>query len=154
MALMNCKECGHQMSDTAKACPACGAKPDKPVSWVTLVVVGVLAAFMLNAYLSKSPDASAPVEAPDPYAGARWQAATGLVNVLKPALRDPDSLRFEHLLTDEQGDTVCAVYRAKNGFGGYDKRALMVTPGETVTDAGRWNDLCAQALYDMRYAVK
>lgn len=26
MALTKCKECGHQVSKTAKACPSCGAK--------------------------------------------------------------------------------------------------------------------------------
>jgi len=26
MALIKCKECGHQVSDTAMACPACGAR--------------------------------------------------------------------------------------------------------------------------------
>lgn len=27
MAMISCRECGTQMSDTAKACPNCGARP-------------------------------------------------------------------------------------------------------------------------------
>ncbi|MCH7338182.1 FmdB family zinc ribbon protein [Acinetobacter higginsii] len=49
MALINCKECGGQVSTQAKACPSCGAKVKKPtsvVTWIFLgfVVFGVLAA--------------------------------------------------------------------------------------------------------------
>lgn len=46
MALINCPECGHQMSDTAKKCPNCGynLKPVDTKSWtlgVLLVIIGL-----------------------------------------------------------------------------------------------------------------
>ncbi|ENX22472.1 hypothetical protein F892_01714 [Acinetobacter vivianii] len=49
MALINCKECGVQVSTQAKACPNCGAKVKKPTSiftWIILVIVvfGIFAA--------------------------------------------------------------------------------------------------------------
>lgn len=49
MALVKCKECGEQVSTTAKSCPKCGAKPPKKtsiVTWAALVffiVVGYTA---------------------------------------------------------------------------------------------------------------
>ena len=30
MALINCEECGHEMSESAKSCPQCGYIPKKP----------------------------------------------------------------------------------------------------------------------------
>lgn len=39
MALVKCKECGNEVSTTAKSCPKCGAKPRKRTSLVTWVVL-------------------------------------------------------------------------------------------------------------------
>ncbi len=49
MALVNCKECGAQVSTQAKNCPSCGAKVKKPTSKLTwfflgLIVLGVIGA--------------------------------------------------------------------------------------------------------------
>ena len=42
MALVKCKECGSQVSSKAKACPSCGAKPQKTVgTFGGLVVIGI-----------------------------------------------------------------------------------------------------------------
>jgi hypothetical protein len=38
MALVKCKECGEQVSTSAKSCPKCGAKPPKKTSMFTWVV--------------------------------------------------------------------------------------------------------------------
>jgi DNA-directed RNA polymerase subunit RPC12/RpoP len=53
MALKNCRECGQQVSNTAKVCPQCGAKrPVKPntsvFTWAiaVLVVLGVAGALL------------------------------------------------------------------------------------------------------------
>lgn len=50
MALTQCKECAHQISDQATACPNCGApgNPAKPAgkNWLTImafVIVGLIA---------------------------------------------------------------------------------------------------------------
>jgi len=34
MALVACKECSHEISTTAKACPQCGAKPKRTKWWL------------------------------------------------------------------------------------------------------------------------
>jgi hypothetical protein len=38
MALVKCKECGEQVSTSAKSCPKCGAKPPKKTSMITWAV--------------------------------------------------------------------------------------------------------------------
>ncbi len=41
MALINCPECGHQMSDTAKKCPKCGYTINRPqkIKWFSIIGV-------------------------------------------------------------------------------------------------------------------
>lgn len=54
MALIKCKECGHDVSTEAKACTNCGAKPKKPAS-VVQVIVGLFAvAVVLSMFSGKS----------------------------------------------------------------------------------------------------
>lgn len=40
MALVPCKECNHEVSDAAKACPGCGARV-KPASKAWMWIVGI-----------------------------------------------------------------------------------------------------------------
>jgi len=51
MALINCKECGHEVSTSAKACPNCGAsvKTTSTFTWLVLImiVLGVIG-FLLD----------------------------------------------------------------------------------------------------------
>lgn len=52
MALINCPECGNQVSDTAKRCPNCG-RPMNPVNsskiiiWVIAGIFGIIALLVL-----------------------------------------------------------------------------------------------------------
>lgn len=59
MALQVCKECGNEVSSTAKACPKCGAKVPH-TKWWLWVPLGLLGAFfVLAAFLGNSPEAQA-----------------------------------------------------------------------------------------------
>lgn len=45
MAMVKCKECGAAVSDTAKACPACGAaRTPRGTAWKWLGALALLAA--------------------------------------------------------------------------------------------------------------
>jgi ribosome-binding protein aMBF1 (putative translation factor) len=63
MALIQCRECKAQVSDSATLCPACGAPPPKKTSFFTKFVVGsvVLMAFLsfINSKPTESTTASA-----------------------------------------------------------------------------------------------
>jgi hypothetical protein len=52
MALVNCKECGHQISKTANACPSCGAKI-KRTSLLTKIVAGFFVFVLLMAIFGR-----------------------------------------------------------------------------------------------------
>ncbi|ENX60732.1 conserved hypothetical protein [Acinetobacter proteolyticus] len=51
MALINCKECGVQVSTQAKACPSCGAKVKKPTSVLTWIILGLVVFGVFGAML-------------------------------------------------------------------------------------------------------
>jgi rubrerythrin len=50
MALIQCPECNHEMSDTARICPNCGYKAKKSINkkqiivicYVAIVIVGIM----------------------------------------------------------------------------------------------------------------
>lgn len=55
MALSNCKECGKEVSNTAKACPHCGVKKPVPRSEKeTFIGLAILAAIFLVGYVACS----------------------------------------------------------------------------------------------------
>lgn len=57
MTLIACKECGAEVSTTAKACPKCGAKVPK-TKWWLWVPLGLVGAFlMFGAMVGNSPEA-------------------------------------------------------------------------------------------------
>lgn len=54
MALVTCKDCGNEISTSAKACPKCGAKKSKSYTWIWVVLGTLLILFPLP-YLMSSP---------------------------------------------------------------------------------------------------
>ena len=40
-------------------------------------------------------------------------------NAIKARLKDPSSAQFKHVLVNRKGNAACAVWNAKNSFGGY-----------------------------------
>lgn len=49
MALINCKECGAQVSTQAKNCPSCGAKVKKKTSIITWIILGFIVLMVIGA---------------------------------------------------------------------------------------------------------
>ncbi len=63
MAMTACKECKHEISSTAKACPKCGAKMPR-TKWWLWVPLGLITAFLgYGAMLSSTPEGRARSEA-------------------------------------------------------------------------------------------
>lgn len=48
MAIVKCRECGNEISTTAKSCPKCGAKMPKRTSVITWVIAGVMMLLLFN----------------------------------------------------------------------------------------------------------
>jgi hypothetical protein len=62
MALIKCKECGVDVSTSAKACPKCGAKPPRKTSVLTWIMIALFVGVvygMVKASLSPASTSSA-----------------------------------------------------------------------------------------------
>lgn len=68
MALVNCRECGNSVSDSAKTCPRCGAKVKKKSGLLKLLATGVVslvALMTIGGLLSDGSSSSTPQTSPE-----------------------------------------------------------------------------------------
>ena len=159
MALIACGECNQTISTTAAVCPSCGAgrkddlgqlgKP-KRMSGCAIVGVGFAILLGLGAILSSVTPRQAPPPSLDEATRSRQQAAVRAAQSIKASAREPVSITFESILADEQGETVCIVYRGRNGFGGMNLERVAVHDGIGSNRRVDWNRHCAdKRMYDL-----
>ena len=137
MALVNCEECGKQISDKAESCPSCGAKPSKVDVNKTLdsslrrnIFIGFFAVVMIFLVFkeSKPPSETKPVE---PVLSVEAQEAKKLrdaelakqffivlrISSLREEMKNPASFELVEAINLKNG-MLCVTYRATNSFGG------------------------------------
>lgn len=160
MALVQCHECGKDVSTEAKTCPACGAKvrkPPKQVSRQTLFVLGGVVLIMVFASMGANQRKAETEAAKTPEQRAQEQkekdqngrAAIGAV-ALKKAMKDPKSFSLTSALVMADG-TACYDYRAMNSFGAsLPSSAVMLPTGKVLAKeqdgsafTKAWNSRCA-----------
>lgn len=160
MTMISCAECGASVSTNAKTCPNCGvsrrhfaaAQKKRGLPKWLIVIIGLIAFGGVVQALGviQGP----PVAKDNPAAKARSEAVYLAVHDLKSGLRDPGSLSLVSVLVDQPGETVCLIYRARNGFGGLNLDHMVVRAGEASTSPARWNKRCShQSLIDMTFAA-
>lgn len=77
---------------------------------------------------------------------AQFELVFSLTRTLKQRMRDPDSFKIESAAMMSSGD-ICFVYRARNGFGGYNREAAVYQSKKNTFVAGGaaegpFNQLC------------
>ena len=161
MALIKCSECGATASTSAKACPGCGApaktmrkgqsaSPTSKAGWLLLGFTGLLVVGAATSMIGGSPPPQ-PKTAEDLASDKRNRAAYAAVAALKHSLREPDSAVFEKVRVDDAAETVCIVYRARNGFGGMDIGHVLYRGGIPSEKAAEWNRECAHKdMYELK----
>lgn len=159
MPMINCAECGAQVSTKAKACPACGAgqrdiSPKKRggclTALVALLALGVVGS-AVSSFFGSPPKSPAEQAADTKRGGAVYDA----VQLLKSQLRDPESLTIEAAWVDPDGQTVCIAYGAKNGFGGQNRERLVVVDHGGLTTKAAWNKHCTGSdMSDVTFAAR
>lgn len=151
MSLITCHECKQQISSEAKACPQCGAKPQKKGGLgaggvVALTVVGYMAYALTT---GGEPVAKrTPAEA---QGDKELNIAIAAARMLKGRSKDPSSFAVESFLIFPGGDT-CYEYRGKNSFGAVvPGKAVFNPPGTMLSSEmdGRkfiiaWNATCTR----------
>lgn len=176
MALTPCPECGAPISKKARACPSCGATVRR-TNLLTKLLAGLFGITLVISIVAAIDDdeqaqATASAEAQrraalspeqrnaeDQAAQAakaaaelRFQRAHLAAITVKRSLKDPDSLKWEHIYTNDDASVVCLRYRAKNSFGGYVIEDTTLV-GDTFNQTpAAWNAHCAgKQLHDLTY---
>jgi len=159
MALVKCKECSREVSSKATACPGCGVKMPKKTSVITWIVGGFFAVTIIVSIVSANNQSAAKAaRTPEQVAGdakkeAAFQKVAAVLSSIKSAMRDPESIKWESVLANDDSSVVCAMYRAKNGFGGTSVERATYANGKLSTAASAWNKSCAgKTLTDMSHA--
>lgn len=165
MALIDCKECGHKVSDEAKTCPSCGVKVPQPPGRLKILFWGLVIIFTLKAIFggsdtSKSSSQSvsnppAQISEAKKNENKRWDLLHESMKTIKSSLREPESLLVEKALVHLEGKTACISYRAKNGFGGYEKNTAVIANDEAKNATPTLiKKYCADSMVDMTSEAK
>lgn len=144
MALIKCKECGKEISDTVKKCPHCGfankevkEKKDNKTNFIRqyikiiIVIIIVLVVGIIGVVIHNKKDEQDRIQAEiqantltdDEKIGAK------AVNILKSNLKNQDSLNVYEIWyrkTQTSAEQVLIDYSAQNGFGGSNRNVAMV----------------------------
>ncbi|MBU3667662.1 MAG: hypothetical protein FGM53_03885 [Rhodocyclaceae bacterium] len=86
----------------------------------------------------------------------RFKVAYVFMSELKKSMRDPSSFEVEEAWANERGSIVCVQYRAKNGFGGYNREIAVLNGDKISKSANTWNKNCTKNMYDVtgaKYAL-
>jgi|DEB19_MinimDraft_2_1074335.scaffolds.fasta_scaffold95474_1 hypothetical protein len=144
MALVKCKECGAKVSNTAKACPKCGA-PDfiESVQKNSSRIVKYGGAFVAVVILG-----SAMVGTMTRQEDPNSNIARATAESIRTISRDPDSVKIEKMLITPDGSTKCVQYQAKNGFGGTNREFVVIFKGGVSKDLSEWASFCPGSLTD------
>lgn len=141
MALVKCHECNAEISDTAKACPQCGAKLKKPSGCAAKVAIGLVLLIVVSSAVTKC---NAPPEAPkadlskDPF----FQKALAGARALRSSVNNPASFQLEYAFAPG-ADVLCYRYRATNAFNAVVLQHFVVEGSFTSQDVADWNPRCA-----------
>ena len=57
-------------------------------------------------------------------------------------MREPDSVRWQQVATNDDGTIVCVTYRARNGFGGMNLEHATFAKETISTSNAAWNKHC------------
>lgn len=79
----------------------------------------------------------------------RFARTVLVIKTLKSALREPESVKWENILANDDGTLVCVELSAKNGFGGYNKETYAWYKNKITQAASVWNAQCTKPLFDL-----
>ena len=135
MALVTCKECGKQISSSAKKCPSCGAK--LRMGLFGRILLGFAALFVFSVAITgmkksnQAPLTPQEQKMDDQKNEAVKRAWSGYES-LHQEMRDPDSFQATSIAVMIAGGA-CYEYRAKNEFGGMSGGlAVLSRDGKTL----------------------
>lgn len=125
MALTKCRECGGQVSTTAKACPSCGAEMPRRTSMMTWILAAPIALFVFSCTFGlggggrkpeppRTPEQLAQDKAQSAISDAKWQCR----QYIEPRLKAPSTAKFQNYNEFSwHNGNVSGYVDAQNSFG-------------------------------------
>jgi hypothetical protein len=143
MALIQCKECKSQVSDTAKTCPSCGAAVPKPTGRLAIFIAGVFGLIVFSSiYRSTSaPTPQAAVSTTPTAQDEYFKVVLMGAKLLKKSVKNPDSFKLNSAIRTTDG-TICYEYRATNSFNAVVPGTFTVLPNRGSADEKDWIKHC------------
>jgi len=141
MALIACKECKSEVSNTAKTCPKCGAKMPAQTGTAAKFAVVMLVLGVVMAIINKSNTPDAPAKTPAEIAEAtrqeaEFQSVVQKLKALKASAKNPASFELESAILMANG-ALCVKYRATNSFNAVVPEQKVITAKAAFGDWGK-----------------
>ena len=138
--LIQCKDCGNQISKNAESCPNCGAKNKRTsiITWLALIFIGIPVLWSVFSGAANDTPSEPVAEADeispsetleifefyepnfDKHAGTMIYVTQDLV---RKNMKDPESVEFRNMsyikASSDLPATVCGEVTGKNSFNGY-----------------------------------
>ena len=97
--------------------------------------------------------ATSPVFSAEMDRDTKFKTVVGAMIFIKRAARDPDSVVWDYAGANKPGTAFCIEYRARNGFGGFNREHAVFTNAGISQSAKSWNRNCAnKELEDFTFA--
>ncbi|MBL8880816.1 MAG: zinc-ribbon domain-containing protein [Phycisphaerales bacterium] len=142
MGLRRCKDCGHQVSSRAVACPQCGAPSKAKTSPLAgavtfLIIVAVCAGICTQGFKFGGGGSSSSSTPKTPEERRKeqierhisaWDGShCGVTEYIKKSMHDPDSYAHDETRFLDKGDhlIVYTKFRGKNAFGGVVRNSII-----------------------------
>lgn len=165
MALKKCKECGGQVSTSAKVCPSCGAKAPRKTSifaWMVLLTFLVIIWESFNNDVSPESGNRKTIKTDEVQSerhvteqkGRKFLWLEKGKEAVLARLKDPDSAKFQNVYFNRSKADIpvaCGQVNSKNSMGGYTGFKHFISAGspdrtwlenEVKDFENLWNQLC------------
>lgn len=164
MALGPCRECAASISDTAAACPACGAPVIKPPPkmtrldtakmWFVLITLALAGVWFIHYKINDYPAPVAAALPANPDEDAAYGALHAARSAVPAAMREPATAVLRNIIVVKSPAgvmQVCGEVNGKNGFGGMagfshfivtESQTMIEDPRENGKFVDAWNKTC------------
>lgn len=137
MALLKCRECGHDVSSQSKSCPNCGAKNHKSkigiLGWALIIII------LLFAFGEFSGSNLTTSTSSDPERDKKFQHDVIILKALKETFNNPSSFELVKAFRLDDG-TLCIKVRGTNAFNALITKFLAISATGQEMD---FDDACS-----------
>ncbi len=159
MTEFTCVKCGERTTASVSRCQQCGGSMTAPLTkgnfllLFGLVVVG-FCGFIYYQLELKQPEPVPTKAVSSLKEEVAFQRVVAVLGGLKSGLSDPDTVKWRGVSSNVDATVICVEYSAKNSFGAYVDKLLVVANGGVSEKPRDWNKHCiGDGFINMQHAV-